>query len=97
MASTMAQHHSCRLKLAAFILLLIFCLSSGYETAGESQQQWKRPILGSKPPKCDNKCYNCNPCVAALVAPNHKVVTEGDESYYLLSWKCKCGNKYYQP
>nr|GMC95895.1 EIN3-binding F-box protein 1-like [Ipomoea batatas] len=49
------------------------------------------------------------PCVAALVIPPHDDKNgfrrpssssssgAGDESYYLLSWKCRCGNKYFQP
>nr|KYP55703.1 Polygalacturonase [Cajanus cajan] len=62
-------------------------------------------VLGSRPPKCVNKCLSCRPCMAALViSPHnrvgriHKATTaQRDEGYYLLSWKCKCGNKFFQP
>ncbi|CAL0325695.1 unnamed protein product [Lupinus luteus] len=62
-------------------------------------------VLGSRPPRCINKCLNCRPCMAALViSPHHKdghihkaTTSQRDESYYLLSWKCKCGNKFFQP
>lgn len=58
--------------------------------------------VGSSPPKCVNKCLGCKPCMAALViSPPFKASSTSiyvrDESYYLLSWKCKCRNKYYQP
>ncbi|KAG5242818.1 EPIDERMAL PATTERNING FACTOR protein [Salix suchowensis] len=61
-------------------------------------------VLGSRPPQCVNRCFHCKPCMAALVTPlHHKSVVRGpsssreDESYYLLSWRCKCGDKYFQP
>ncbi|CAI9113988.1 OLC1v1037448C1 [Oldenlandia corymbosa var. corymbosa] len=62
--------------------------------------------LGSRPPGCVNKCMNCRPCRATLVIPPHhnKPFTTAkpaahreDGSYYLLSWKCRCGNKLFQP
>uniref|UniRef100_A0A803LN16 Epidermal patterning factor-like protein n=1 Tax=Chenopodium quinoa TaxID=63459 RepID=A0A803LN16_CHEQI len=71
----------------------------------------KKPVLGSRPPSCVNKCLNCNPCVATLVVPPRHQMTDlisftsyddhyGDnnhDSYYLLAWKCKCGDKLFQP
>ncbi|KAL9326213.1 hypothetical protein ACSQ67_006858 [Phaseolus vulgaris] len=65
----------------------------------------KKLVLGSRPPKCVNKCLSCKPCMAALViSPHHRVshihkatTAQRDEGYYLLSWKCKCGNKFFQP
>ncbi|GMI92802.1 hypothetical protein HRI_002949500 [Hibiscus trionum] len=62
----------------------------------------EKMVLGSRPPKCFNKCLSCRPCMAALVpSPNHRNTRsssyQGDESYYLLAWKCKCGNKFFQP
>ncbi|MFS7992430.1 putative EPIDERMAL PATTERNING FACTOR-like protein [Helianthus anomalus] len=47
----------------------------------------------------------CSPCEATLVIPpHHKMVDYSDQSshdeddcYYLLSWKCKCGDKLFQP
>lgn len=73
-------------------------LSSGY---GETIEQ-REMVLGSKPPGCVNKCLNCRPCMATLVIPHQRngfsAKTRGeDDSYYLLSWKCRCGNKLYQP
>ncbi|KAE9602289.1 hypothetical protein Lalb_Chr12g0197991 [Lupinus albus] len=60
--------------------------------------------LGSRPPRCVNKCLKCRPCMAALIIyPRlkdgwiHNVTAQKDEGYYLLSWKCKCGNKFFQP
>ncbi|KAK7330100.1 hypothetical protein VNO77_24286 [Canavalia gladiata] len=64
----------------------------------------KKLVLGSRPPRCVNKCLSCKPCMATLViSPHHRVghiqnaTAQRDEGYYLLSWKCKCGNKFYQP
>ncbi|XP_074360271.1 EPIDERMAL PATTERNING FACTOR-like protein 2 [Apium graveolens] len=75
--------------------------------------QHKKKILGSRPPACVNKCLSCRPCMATLVMPPHhtksktatttnfktskKYSGDEDDTYYLLSWKCKCGNKVYQP
>ncbi|GFP88971.1 polygalacturonase [Phtheirospermum japonicum] len=57
-------------------------------------------VLGSRPPGCVNKCMSCRPCEATLVIPPRKNESSWhreDDSYYLLSWKCRCGNKLYQP
>ncbi|MED6199453.1 hypothetical protein PIB30_076119 [Stylosanthes scabra] len=67
--------------------------------------------VGSSPPTCVNKCMNCKPCMATLVSSNNndpigknkkkdhfiKSSHGDDDTYYLLHWKCKCGNKLYQP
>lgn len=64
----------------------------------------KKMVIGSKPPVCVNKCMNCRPCMATVVVNNQpkkglKSVYSHEEhdSYYLLSWKCRCGNKLFQP
>lgn len=61
--------------------------------------------IGSRPPACVNKCMKCRPCMATLVIPNHQkrkgafklASHEDDDTYYLLTWKCRCGNKMFQP
>ncbi|XP_022724894.1 EPIDERMAL PATTERNING FACTOR-like protein 8 [Durio zibethinus] len=70
----------------------------------ESSLQRSNMVLGSKPPACVNKCLSCRPCMATLVIPSHqwknfRAAYHGDEddNYYLLSWKCKCGDKLFQP
>lgn len=86
--------------------------ASGSGEENEMVQQ-KKKILGSRPPACVNKCLSCRPCMATLVIPPHhtksktaattnfktsnKYSSDEDDTYYLLSWKCKCGNKVYQP
>ena len=67
----------------------------------------EKMVIGSRPPGCQNKCMNCRPCMAAAVVPVHRMKgkafqsfsssREEEDSYYLLSWKCRCGNKIYQP
>ncbi|XP_031252629.1 EPIDERMAL PATTERNING FACTOR-like protein 8 [Pistacia vera] len=94
--------------VAAFSV--VFWLISGGPAAGsqysrgsegEKEKQMKK-VLGSRPPQCVNKCLNCKPCVAALIVPPHpksrlRASSEEDENYYLLSWKCRCGNKLFHP
>ncbi|KAG6589847.1 EPIDERMAL PATTERNING FACTOR-like protein 8 [Cucurbita argyrosperma subsp. argyrosperma] len=94
------------------ILPLIFSLSLSHPTSGnEDSSKQKELVIGSRPPRCFNKCLNCRPCVAALViSQRHKGVHNNafssleaalpaprDDAYYLLSWKCKCKDKYFQP
>ncbi|XP_022971966.1 EPIDERMAL PATTERNING FACTOR-like protein 1 isoform X2 [Cucurbita maxima] len=95
------------------ILPLIFSLSVFLPTSGNEDSKQKELAIGSRPPKCFNKCLNCKPCVAALVISqrlkgydnnNGGVVSNmeaaqvpKDDAYYLLSWKCKCKDKYFQP
>lgn len=65
--------------------------------------QDRKMVIGSKPPACLNKCMNCRPCIATLVVSqkrkSYKVLSRGDDNdtYYLLAWKCRCGNKVFQP
>lgn len=88
------------------------CNAVGASGSGEANEmvQQKKKILGSRPPACVNKCLSCRPCMATLVIPPHhtnsktahykkphKYSIDEDDTYYLLSWKCKCGNKVYQP
>ncbi|XP_019256306.1 PREDICTED: EPIDERMAL PATTERNING FACTOR-like protein 8 [Nicotiana attenuata] len=82
-----------------------------FGTRGRSgeRKQMRMVMLGSSPPKCVNRCKGCRPCMAVLVIPPHTstsgkvskslktLYTREDEGYYLLSWKCKCGTKYFQP
>ncbi|XP_058749146.1 EPIDERMAL PATTERNING FACTOR-like protein 6 [Vicia villosa] len=43
--------------------------------------------IGSHPPSCVNGCDNCTPCTPTLVSGSPQ-----EES-----WKCKCGDKLYDP
>ncbi|XP_004303309.1 PREDICTED: EPIDERMAL PATTERNING FACTOR-like protein 6-like [Fragaria vesca subsp. vesca] len=90
-----------------FTILLSKSVDSEHSIHSESstdQLQQRKMVLGSRPPQCENKCLNCRPCFATLVIPSHhktKVYSsshnDGDDRYYLLSWKCKCGQKLFQP
>ncbi|CAH9089500.1 unnamed protein product [Cuscuta epithymum] len=87
------------------IVLLIYSIAWLPSISGRGKEM--RMVLGSSPPKCVGRCMGCRPCVAALVIPPHKwwwfrrasssSTGPGDENYYLLSWKCRCRNKFYQP
>ena len=75
--------------------------------------KWRRMGLGSRPPECVNKCLSCRPCTATLVVSPHYQINKSstnssatlprhdggddDDVYYLLSWKCACGHKLFQP
>ena len=72
-----------------------------YKTGSVNERE--KLQMGSRPPACLNKCSSCRPCMATLVIqpPERKRYRtsrhdEGD-IYYLLSWKCKYGNKLYRP
>ena len=90
-----------------FKLFLLCCdpLADGSMLLRDSDHEGVKQmklVLGSTPPRCVNKCLSCKPCSAALVtSPHHRKEFQAsfqrDESYYLLSWKCKCKGKYFQP
>lgn len=79
--------------------------AAGYPSESDQKlQERKKMVLGSKPPGCVNKCLNCRPCMATLVIPprQKKGLRDSnshgeDDNYYLLLWKCRCGNKLFQP
>ncbi|KAF5459166.1 hypothetical protein F2P56_023145 [Juglans regia] len=96
------------LKIAVIVMLFFslefFSSKSAASMLPRDRERLKQMklVLGSRPPRCVNKCLNCRPCTAALIAsPHHKtdfnVSSQPDESYYLLSWKCKCKDKFFQP
>ncbi|MFS7890319.1 putative fructose-bisphosphate aldolase [Helianthus anomalus] len=78
---------------------------SSYEDEGVASVQQNKRILESSPPSCVNRCENCMPCEATLVIPSDpKLIDYKDQSlwevnysYYPLVWKCKCGDKLYEP
>ncbi|KAG6413301.1 hypothetical protein SASPL_126010 [Salvia splendens] len=88
-----------------FLSLTLLPLQSGGIGMGASMEI--KMGLGSKPPACLNRCMSCRPCVATLAIPSQsqkrspfiyvKFSTAQDDTYYLLSWKCTCGNKLFQP
>ncbi|GMH04523.1 hypothetical protein Nepgr_006363 [Nepenthes gracilis] len=83
----------------------------GDNNNNNSYEEMKRMklVLGSRPPRCVNRCMSCRPCMAALVVPprrktfpnnnnsNAVKTPQVEESYYLLLWKCRCKNKIFQP
>uniref|UniRef100_M1D1V0 Epidermal patterning factor-like protein n=1 Tax=Solanum tuberosum TaxID=4113 RepID=M1D1V0_SOLTU len=87
------------------IVMLIYSFTFLASISGriEERKQMRMVMLGSSPPKCVNRCKGCRPCIATLVIPPHTnkglktITSREDEGYYLLSWKCKCGTKYFHP
>ncbi|KAM0944911.1 putative EPIDERMAL PATTERNING FACTOR-like protein [Dioscorea sansibarensis] len=95
-------------SLLMFLLLLPYLNSVhtiGMDMPRERTfMQQRRKDLGSRPPKCVNKCLSCRPCMATLVvSPRHETnllkpsTRAEDDTYYLLSWKCTCGDRFFQP
>ncbi|KAK7294091.1 hypothetical protein RJT34_16974 [Clitoria ternatea] len=103
MAARSYPLHGLNVAITATVLFIFFLSFLPSKSGGSSRPM----VIGSKPPGCENKCMNCRPCMATLVVPNHqkrmkglnlKVSSRGeDDTYYLLSWKCKCGDKLFQP
>ncbi|KAK4265167.1 hypothetical protein QN277_026253 [Acacia crassicarpa] len=95
----MASPKAYSFKLRTLVtLILIISLTFFPCNSGGSVK--KKMVMGSRPPGCFNKCFTCKPCKAALViiSPHRRRTSERDyEGYYLLAWKCKCGNKFFQP
>lgn len=95
-----------------FLCLLLFVEGRTVlcdEMRRESSLEERKVAIGSKPPVCVNKCMKCRPCMATVVVNDHDhqrkrkmkgfklESSQEDDSYYLLSWKCRCGNKLFQP
>ncbi|XVF88366.1 hypothetical protein PTKIN_Ptkin19aG0044900 [Pterospermum kingtungense] len=102
-----SRNHPIELKIAVSVLLIFYLIafspSKSVSATDNESSKGVKMVPGSRPPKCINRCFSCRPCMAALVAsPNHRngpssSYKAGDESYYLLAWKCKCGDKFFQP
>ncbi|WMV36703.1 hypothetical protein MTR67_030088 [Solanum verrucosum] len=89
--------------LIIVMLIYSFTFLASISGRSEERKQMRMVMLGSSPPKCVNRCKGCRPCIATLVIPPHTnkgletITSREDEGYYLLSWKCKCGTKYFHP
>lgn len=60
--------------------------------------QQTKLVMGSGPPSCYMKCQGCTPCTATLVkVPAHHPHGEEDEPYYPQTWRCKCGDRLFDP
>ncbi|KAI6681395.1 hypothetical protein NL676_035276 [Syzygium grande] len=107
-SSIYCQYHQSGLKATILLACFLLCLSPLTVGEGTEVLKIRREMVGSRPPICVNRCLSCRPCMAILVihppavggggaedvgASSH----EGSDSYYLLTWKCKCGNKLFQP
>ncbi|KVI06032.1 hypothetical protein Ccrd_015629 [Cynara cardunculus var. scolymus] len=102
-----ARTYTLGLRVVVTVILLLFVTVSHSISVDEgvvASVQQNKKILGSRPPGCVNKCVNCRPCQATLVIPPHPKMIDyrhqssnWEDNYYLLSWKCKCGDKLFQP
>ncbi|KAL5062731.1 hypothetical protein RYX36_024468 [Vicia faba] len=53
--------------------------------------------IGSSPPNCEHKCYDCYPCEAIQVPSTSNHLGIMYANYEPESWKCKCGPSFYSP
>ncbi|KAJ7552357.1 hypothetical protein O6H91_06G052200 [Diphasiastrum complanatum] len=65
--------------------------------------------IGSRPPSCQNKCNSCSPCQAVQVptpqdrrsgqgpTPSEGQLMSEYANYKPEGWKCKCGNRLFNP
>lgn len=63
--------------------------------------------LGSSPPSCRGKCYECSPCTAVQVPtlsssaarprPRADEVAATLSNYKPVGWKCQCRDRLYEP
>ncbi|KAL3735988.1 hypothetical protein ACJRO7_025012 [Eucalyptus globulus] len=67
---------------------------------GEERNQMGGSKIGSRPPRCEHKCYGCTPCEPTQVPATHNGhahVTVQYTNYEPEGWKCKCGPSLYSP
>ncbi|KAL6272164.1 hypothetical protein ACE6H2_022856 [Prunus campanulata] len=80
-------------KLTVTVILIIFSLT----LLPSISEEHMKMVLGSKHLGFVKRCVGCIPCMPTqVVSPpgknnNLKAINtnQGDEGYYLLSWKCK--------
>lgn len=53
--------------------------------------------IGSRPPRCEDKCYGCEPCEAIQVPTTSGRVGVQYTNYEPEGWQCKCGPTFYAP
>ncbi|KAK4717964.1 hypothetical protein R3W88_016302 [Solanum pinnatisectum] len=108
--ASFTKYSSQELRVVVIALIVAFLCHLPI-TGGVEVKNWEKGTstgvkVGSRPPRCSvDKCFNCSPCMATLIAPIHQgkhkagsaSSSERDTNYYLLAWKCKCGNKIYHP
>ncbi|XP_022772260.1 EPIDERMAL PATTERNING FACTOR-like protein 2 [Durio zibethinus] len=71
-----------------------------------------RSLIGSRPPRCERRCSSCPRCEAIQVPVTTQVparqysaailsisYSRGDDvsNYKPMCWKCKCGNRIFNP
>ncbi|KAF7135435.1 hypothetical protein RHSIM_Rhsim08G0213700 [Rhododendron simsii] len=110
MAPSFTNYPNGLIKVAVTVILISSLSALPPKSVGLELSSYSKMVLGSRPPGCVNKCMSCRPCMAILVIPPHVIKNNKkgfresspsshreDDNYYLLSWKCRCGNKLYQP
>ncbi|KAM0869264.1 hypothetical protein ACQ4PT_040791 [Festuca glaucescens] len=90
----------------------LFSTSTGGARMAAGTEEEEKVRLGSSPPSCHNKCYECSPCVAvqvpSLSAPSGLATTTAARAqvppplvtlseYKPLWWKCQCRDRLYEP
>ncbi|WOL15395.1 hypothetical protein Cni_G24176 [Canna indica] len=73
----------------------------------EEEKVLAKPLMGSRPPRCEMRCNSCVHCepVQVPVVPLTgikfwRASTSGvdySSNYKPMSWKCKCGDMFFDP
>ncbi|GMH14707.1 hypothetical protein Nepgr_016548 [Nepenthes gracilis] len=78
-------------------------------TMVKEEKEVLRSEIGSRPPRCEQRCSSCGHCEAIQVPANpqvkssygfsHIAYARGDyvSSYKPMNWKCKCGASIFNP
>ncbi|KAI4315112.1 hypothetical protein L6164_027958 [Bauhinia variegata] len=82
---------------------------NGFHQLVGEEKTMVRAQIGSRPPRCERWCRSCGHCEAIQVPTNPQVqngkskstidYARGDDTsnYKPMSWKCKCGNLFFNP
>ncbi|KAJ8645412.1 hypothetical protein MRB53_007160 [Persea americana] len=80
---------------------------------GNEQKMFVRTQIGSRPPSCLRRCSSCGPCQAIQVpavpqvgsgvkghsSPKATISSRAEDTsnYKPMNWKCKCGDRIFNP
>ncbi|BAU00328.1 hypothetical protein LR48_Vigan06g022800 [Vigna angularis] len=86
---------------------------NGFYQTVHDDKTMVRAQIGSRPPRCERRCRSCGHCEAIQVPTNPQAqngrinsstlstsafpMGEGGSNYKPMSWKCKCGNRIFNP
>ncbi|KAK4851866.1 hypothetical protein QYF36_019032 [Acer negundo] len=90
---------------------LIEATQKGMDEEDHEKKVVMMNMIGSRPPKCERRCNSCGHCEAVQVPVTTQAqgrkrshfsqvdYSRGDDitNYKPMGWKCKCGNRFFNP